>query len=171
MTTDTETIRGWLTGRLPDDLFTGPAEIEIDRDEIVIIGPIEPPAIEEGADEATRDAAVQGRVKRFREETRGVRMKVAQDAELKFDRKVSWGARIDDSSYLFTHLSVPVMTRLRMRERRVLDTLVDSGVATSRSDALAWCVRLVERNQGEWLSDLRDAFENVERVRSQGPQN
>jgi hypothetical protein len=170
MTTDTETIKGWMTGRLPDDLFTGPADIEIDRDEIVVIGPIEAPTLEEGADEATKEAAIQGRVKRFREETRGNRMKVAQDAEAKFGRKVSWGARIGDSRYLFTHLSIPVMTRLRMAERRVLDTLVDAGAATSRSDALAWCVRLVEKNQGEWLTDLRDAFENVERVRSTGPQ-
>ena len=170
MTTDTETIRGWLTGRLPDDLFTGPPDIEIDRDEIVVTGPIEAPALEEGADAATKEAAVQGRVKRFREDTRGRRMKVAQDAEAKFGRKVSWGVRIDDSRYLFTHLSIPVMTRLRMAERRVLDTLVDSGAASSRSDALAWCVRLVEKNQGEWLKDLRDAFENVERVRSKGPQ-
>ena len=41
---------------------------------------------------------------------------------------------------LFTVASVPVMTRLRQPERVVLDTLVDAGVARSRSDALAWAV-------------------------------
>jgi hypothetical protein len=61
------------------------------------------------------------------------------------------------------------MTRLRMPERRVLDTLVDSGVARSRSHALAWCVRLVAEKQDEWLSGLRDALSHVEEVRKQGP--
>jgi hypothetical protein len=63
------------------------------------------------------------------------------------------------------------MTRLRMRERRVLDTLVDAGVARSRSHALAWCVRLVAERQDDWLSDLRDALTRVEEVRGQGPTN
>jgi hypothetical protein len=56
-----------------------------------------------------------------------------------------------------------------MPERRTLDTLIDSGVARSRSDALAWCVRLVARNQSEWLDELRDALTRVERVRAEGP--
>jgi hypothetical protein len=70
---------------------------------------------------------------------------------------------------MFTTLSVPVMTRLRQSERRVLDTLVDAGVARSRSDALAWCVRLVGENQDTWLADLREALRKVERVRDAGP--
>lgn len=61
------------------------------------------------------------------------------------------------------------MTRLRQPERLVLDTLVAAGVARSRSEALAWAVRLVGRNAEEWLGELRTAMENVERVRSQGP--
>jgi hypothetical protein len=56
-----------------------------------------------------------------------------------------------------------------MPERRVLDTLVDAGVARSRSHALAWCVRLVADRQEEWLRDLRDALTAVERVRGEGP--
>ena len=47
----------------------------------------------------------------------------------------------------------PVMTRLRQPERLVLDTLVDAGVARSRSDALAWAVRLV----GEHADDVARA--------------
>ena len=65
---------------------------------------------------------------------------------------------------------VPVMTRLRQPERRVLDTLVDAGVARSRSEALAWCVRLVGQNADEWLAELRDALLHVERARAAGPQ-
>jgi hypothetical protein len=61
------------------------------------------------------------------------------------------------------------MTRLRMPERAVLDTLVDAGVARSRSHALAWCVRLVAEKQDEWLKDLREALTHVEKVRSEGP--
>ena len=70
---------------------------------------------------------------------------------------------------LFTHLAVPVMTRLRQPERQILDTLVESGVARSRSDALAWCVRLVGRNSEEWLERLREARTHVEKVRAEGP--
>jgi hypothetical protein len=72
---------------------------------------------------------------------------------------------------LFTHLAVPVMTRLRQPERQVLDTLVDAGVARSRADALAWCVRLVGKHAEEWLTELREAMEKVEQVRAQGPES
>jgi hypothetical protein len=70
---------------------------------------------------------------------------------------------------LFTTLSVPVMTRLRQPERQVLDTLVEAGVARSRSEALAWSVKLVGRNADGWLAELRTALESVQRVREQGP--
>ena len=62
------------------------------------------------------------------------------------------------------------MTRLRFGERAVLDTLIDAGVARSRSEALAWCVRLVERNQGEWIDQLREALAHVEKARAAGPE-
>ncbi len=70
---------------------------------------------------------------------------------------------------MFTTLSVPVMTRLRQAERQVLDTLVDAGVARSRSDALAWCVRLVGQHEDAWLADLRGALQRVEHIRATGP--
>ncbi len=63
------------------------------------------------------------------------------------------------------------MTRLRMPERQVLDTLVDSGVARSRSHALAWCVRLVGDHEGDWITQLRDALVAVQKVRDEGPQH
>ena len=96
-------------------------------------------------------------------------MAIAREAEHRFGRQVAWGAEAGETSQVFTNLSVPVMTRLRQPERRVLDTLVDSGVARSRSDALAWCVKLVARNSDEWLSELRTAMTTVESVRQQGP--
>ena len=82
---------------------------------------------------------------------------------------MSWGVICDNYKVMFTTLSIPVMTRLRQSERRVLDTLVDAGVARSRSDALAWCVRLVGEHEDSWLSDLREALRHVEQVRAEGP--
>ena len=96
-------------------------------------------------------------------------MAIAREAEHRFGRSVAWGAEVGETTVVFTNLSVPVMTRLRQPERLVLDTLVDSGVARSRSDALAWCVRLVAANTEDWLRELRSAMEAVETVRQQGP--
>lgn len=163
-----EAVRGWFAGRLPPDWFTGPVEVTVDREEITVIGPLAEPALEK-ASEAERAAAVDGRVKGFREDTRERRIAIAREAEHRFDRKVSWGVRIGERRVLFTHLAVPVMTRLRQPERLVLDTLVSAGVARSRADALAWSVRLVGRNAEAWLGELRAAMEQVERVRAQGP--
>ena len=61
------------------------------------------------------------------------------------------------------------MTRLRQGERQVLDTLVSAGVARSRSDALAWSVRLVGQHQEEWIAQLRDALVAVDAARAAGP--
>jgi hypothetical protein len=159
---------GWFAGRLPE-WFTGAPDISIDRDEIVVVGTLAPPEAAPGADAATVAAAEAGRIERFREETREARIGIAREAEHRFGRKVAWGATAGATTELFTTVSVPVMTRLRQPERQVLDTLVDAGVARSRSDALAWCVRLVGRHQEEWIASLRDALVAVERARSQGP--
>jgi hypothetical protein len=152
-------IAGWFQGRVPDEWFTGPPAVTVDREEIVVVGAI--PAPEPGTEA--------GRIKRFREDTRDARMRIADEAEARFGRKVSWGVQVGEDRYLFTHLAVPVMTRLRQRERTLLDTLVDSGVARSRSDALAWCVRLVEKHEGDWIGQLRDALVHVEEVRKSSP--
>jgi hypothetical protein len=168
-THDDEEIRGWFTGRLPADWFTGAPEITLDREEIVIVGALEPAAIEKTAPDAERAAAAAGRIKAFREGTRDIRITIAREAEHRFHRKVAWGAQCGERRELFTTLSVPVMTRLRQADRRVLDTLVDAGVARSRSDALAWCVRLVGSNADTWLVDLREALQSVQKVRAAGP--
>jgi len=185
-----EQIRGWLTGRLPGDWFEGAPEILIDREEITVIGQLPSPVTAVAADGgggagqakgatategaaarpgAEAEAAAIGRSRRFREQTRDARIEIAREAEHAFGRKVSWGVVSDDYKVMFTTLSIPVMTRLRQPERRVLDTLVDAGVARSRSDALAWCVRLVGEHEDSWLSDLREALRHVEQVRAEGP--
>jgi hypothetical protein len=160
-------MKGYIQGRLPDDWFVESPEIEVDRDEILVIGRLQAPDVEGGED--AQVAAAEGRIKRWREDTRAQRMEIAREAERRFERKLSWGARCGDAGILFTHLSSPVMTRLRLKERRVLDTLVDSGVARSRSEALAWCVRLVADNETEWLEGLKDALGHVEQARNKGP--
>lgn len=165
----TETLRGWFTGRLPQDLFEGVPEVVVDREEITVIGRIPVPTTAEGASDAEKSAAAAGRLKEFRERTRAARMAVADEAEHRFGRKVSWGARCGETTELFTTLSVPVMTRLRQSERRLLDTLVEAGVARSRSDALGWCVRQVGERAEAWLGDLREAVRTVEQVRDAGP--
>ena len=164
----TEELRGWFIGRLPADWFTAAPDIQADREEITIVGVLPAPETA-GTSDAERAAAAEGRIRRFREETRSRRIEIAREAEHKFRRKVSWGVTCADASEMFTTLSVPVMTRLRQPERRVLDTLVDAGVARSRSDALAWCVRLTGENADAWLSRLRAALRHVEDVRDQGP--
>jgi len=164
-----EKVRGWFTGRIPADWFTGAPDITLDREEIVIVGSVEAPATEKSAGDAERAAAAAGRIKAFREQTRDARITIAREAEHRFGRKVAWGAQCGDRRELFTTLSVPVMTRLRQSDRRVLDTLVDAGVARSRSDALAWCVRLVGRNADTWLTELREALQSVQKVRAAGP--
>jgi hypothetical protein len=184
-----EQIRGWFTGRLPDAWFTAAPEILVDREEITVIGHLptaaagagqagagaaeaaEATTVSEGSErsDAEAEAMALGRARRFREETRDARIEIAREAEHAFGRKVSWGVVCDGRKVMFTTLSVPVMTRLRQSERRVLDTLVDAGVARSRSDALAWCVRLVGEHEDSWLSDLREALRHVEQVRAEGP--
>jgi len=164
-----EELRGWFAGRLPTDWFTGPVDIQADREEILVVGTLAEPSLEQDATEAATAAARASRIEGFREDTRAHRIRIAQEAEHRFGRKVSWGARCGDREQLFTTLSVPAMTRVRMPERQVLDTLVEAGVARSRSHALAWCVRLVAERQDEWLKDLRDALTHVEKVRSEGP--
>jgi hypothetical protein len=162
-------LRGWVAGRVPADWFASAPEVVADRDEILITGTLSEPELPEGSDDAARAAAREARIAGFREDTRARRMQIAGEAERRFGRKVSWAARCGDVEKAFTTLSVPAMTRLRMPERRVLDTLVDAGVARSRSHALAWCVRLVAENQDAWISGLRDALAHVEEVRRQGP--
>jgi hypothetical protein len=166
-----EHLQGWFAGRLPSEWFAGPPEVTFDRDEILVVGTLAEPELADGAAPEAKAAALEARVQGFREDTRGQRMKIADEAERRFGRKISWGAVCGDQRHLFTTVSVPAMTRLRLPERRVLDTLVEAGVARSRSHALAWCVRLVAERQEDWLKDLREALTQVQAVRAEGPKD
>ena len=158
-----------MAGRLPDDWFTGPVEVSRDRDELISWGDLPAPELADDADHTERELAARARATTFREDTRERRIEIARELEHLSGRKVSWGVRVGDHRTLFTHLAAPVMTRLRQPERKVLDTLVDAGVARSRADALAWCVKLVAEKSDAWLGELREAMAHVEEVRRKGP--
>lgn len=162
-------ITGWFAGRIPGDWFEGGPQVTADREEILVVGTLSEPELPIDAGEEARRAALESRIAGFREDTRQKRMRIADEAQRRFQRKVSWGASCGDVTARFTTLAVPAMTRLRMEERRVLDTLIEAGVARSRSHALAWCVRLVAERQEDWLRDLRQALQRVQEVRGTGP--
>jgi hypothetical protein len=145
--------------------------VAVDHDEILVVGDLPPVELGEGATDDDRATAEAARIGGHREDTRERRMQIAEEAQAAFGRRVSWGASCGGTTARFTTASVPVMTRLRMPERLVLDTLVDAGVARSRSEALAWCVRLVGDNEDAWIAELREAFGRVEEVRSRGPRS
>ncbi|GAC1476198.1 MAG: hypothetical protein PVS3B2_02020 [Candidatus Dormibacteraceae bacterium] len=161
----------WFAGKLPAGWFSGRPDVTSDGEEILVVGTLPDVELARGTSDDARSAARAARIDRFREETREERMKIAREAERQFKRKVAWGARCGDETRVFTTLSVPVMTRLRMQDRAILDTLVAGGVARSRSDALAWCVRLVGMHQADWIKELRDAIVKVHEARSKGPVN
>ena len=168
-----ERVRGWFAGRLPEAWRTAPPRVTVDREEITVVLALGDVALPDDASDVERGEARAGRAKAFREDTREARIAIAREAERRFERTVSWGAVIgsDEAAHeeLWTHASVPVMTRLKQPQRIVLDTLVDSGVARSRSDALGWCVRLVAQHEDDWLGELREAMESVADVRRRGP--
>ncbi|WP_301539397.1 hypothetical protein [Nocardioides sp. zg-1308] len=153
----------WFRGRLPDDWFSE-VDVRTDREEITVMG-----TLSEDRAAGADGAEAEGRISRFRSETKAERIEVALEAQARYQRKVSWGVRLGDTEALFTHVAAPVMTRLRQPERQVLDTLVDAGVARSRSDALAWSVRLVGEHAEEWLGQLREAMAEVDKLRGEGP--
>jgi len=164
-------VARWFAAHLPSHLYAGPLDVRVDREEVLLVGPVAEPDLDEATSAGLRAAACGAAVHRFREATREARTKAALEAEHLFGRKVSWGATCGPVRVLFTSLSVPVMTRLRIDEREVLDVLVDASVARSRSDALAWCVRLVGQHEAEWLGELQDALTHVEKVRTAGPKS
>ena len=169
-----ERVRGWFVGRLPEEWRGGAdasaaPEVTVDREEITVVLTIGDVDLPDGTSDAARAEARAGRAKAFREDTRGRRIEIAREAEHRFERKVSWAMRVGDRTELFTHVAAPAMTRLRQPERRVLDTLVDAGVARSRAEALAWCVKLVGQHESDWLGELQEAMSRVADVRTKGP--
>ncbi|MDH3294933.1 MAG: hypothetical protein OER95_11510 [Acidimicrobiia bacterium] len=161
-----EELGAWFAGNLPDNWFTEPARIQFDRDEILVTGDLAMPQIADGDDRAI---AAHARIAAFREDTREQRMAIAERAQGLYLRHVSWAVTCGDKHAAFTTASIPVMTRLDMGDRAVLDTLIDAGVARSRSEALAWCVRLVADNESDWIAKLREAMTDLEDLRNNGP--
>ncbi|MHB1533038.1 MAG: hypothetical protein ACYC1D_00185 [Acidimicrobiales bacterium] len=154
-----EGVGAWLAAELPPDWGVEGVEIVSDADEVLVVVTLTDP--DPSADEVVR----------WREATRRSRMALAERGEARFVKKVSWGVRRGDTTVVFTSVAVPVMTRLRLPERRVLDVLIDAGVARSRSEALAWCVRLVGDNEATWIAELMQAFAQVAEVRRRGPRS
>jgi len=167
--TQLERVRGWFTGRLPQEWQGEAPRITVDREEITVILTLPDVELAGDASEAEQEEARAGRARGFREETRGLRMEIDREAQRRFERKVSWGVDVGGREELWTNVAAPVMTRLRQPQRQVLDTLVAAGVARSRSEALAWCVRLVGQHEEDWLTELREAMDQVADVRSKGP--
>jgi hypothetical protein len=164
---DLERVRGWFAGRLPTEWAAEPPEVTVDREEITVRLRIAD--VEGGESDVETAEARAGRARAFREDTRDQRIAIAREAEHRYERKVSWGLRVGEHEELWTHVAAPVMTRLRQPQRQVLDTLVAAGVARSRSEALAWCVRLVGQHEDDWLAELREAMSAVGDVRKKGP--
>jgi hypothetical protein len=164
-----ERVRGWFAGRLPEDWQGTAPHVTIDREEITVVLVLPDVQLADGASEAELEEARAGRTRGFREDTREQRMRIAREAEHRYERKVAWGVEVGGRRELWTNVAAPVMTRLRQPQRLALDTLVEAGVARSRSEALAWCVRLVGQHEADWLAELRDAMGKVADVRSKGP--
>ena len=169
MTVDTETIQKWFDSHTDGDWGSGGVTIKMDDDEILAVVNVVAESNDLPEESDDREIAIKRIARQFRKATRQWRMAIADSAQDLFERKVSWGVQAGEETYLFTHVTAPAMTRLRIEEREVLDTLVNSGVATSRSEALSWCVKFVRDNESEWLESLRDAFKSVEKVRNAGP--
>ena len=164
-----ERVRGWFSGRLPEEWQHAAPTVTVDREEITVVLYLGDVDLAEDTGDAEAAEKRAGRAKAFREETRDRRIAIAREAEHRYDRKVAWGVRVGGHEELFTHIAIPVMTRLRQPQRQVLDTLVEAGVARSRSEALAWCVRLVGQHADDWLEELREAMSHVAEVRTKGP--
>jgi hypothetical protein len=163
---DEAELAAWFAGSVPGDWFTRPLEVRFDHDEIQVVGTLAEP---DTAENQPSEVAESARIETFREETRERRIAIAQRAEQRFERKVSWIAACGSTTEEFTVASVPAMTRLRFEQRRTLDTLIEAGVARSRSDALAWCVDLVSQHESDWIDELRSALGAVEEARRRGP--
>lgn len=163
-------IHAWFSKRVPEAWFEAGPEVIADADEILVTGTLRVPPGGTPSAASVSDAERAAAIKKFREASREQRVRIAAEAEQRFGRHVAWGARCDGVEMIFTSHSTPMMTRLRIQERRVLDTLVEAGVARTRSDALGWCVRLVGQHEGDWLQDLREALVKVQEVRAAGPQ-
>src|SRR6266513_4457201 len=84
-------VKGWFAGRLPDGWFTG-VEVAVEDDQIVVMGTL--PETKLGSSPEEKEGAAAGRIARFREETRRQRIGIAQEAEERFKKYVTWGTKL-----------------------------------------------------------------------------
>lgn len=150
----------WFSAAVPEDWFRSDPGVAHDGDEIIVTGDL---------GKAGAGLTDEQQIVAFREATRDQRMEIAERAQAVFRRRVSWAASCGELEARFTHVAAPAMTRLRMEEREVLDTLIEAGVARSRSEALAWCVRLVGKHETDWIAELREVVADIREVRERGP--
>ena len=122
-----EELGGWFAGRIPAEWFQGPPSVSADREEIMVVGALSEPELPADAGPEAREAALtarspgSGRTPEASGCASPMRLNDGSAAR-------SAGAScVGDLSASFTTLSVPAMTRLRMDERRVLDTLIEIG--------------------------------------------
>jgi len=162
-------ITGWVSGALPSDLYQGAPSVEVDRDEILVVGDIGAPTVPDGLDTEGTAAAEAARISRFREETRDQRIAVARQAESRYGRPISWGATTGATTAHFTTVRAVVATRLGLDHRKTLDLLVDAGIAEHRGQALAWCVSLVQQNEQAWLTRLHEAVGTLHQTAADAP--
>ena len=155
--TELQKLEELVSPLIPGGWFTGTPHLTVDDDEILVVGTL------------ATDGPGAGDPHAFREATRAARMEIADRVQPAAGRSVAWGVTTAEGTTVFTSLGVPVMTRLRIGEREVLDTLLAAGVARSRSEALAWCVRFVGQREAAWLQELRTSVESVSKVRAEGP--
>lgn len=160
----TDELHHWLHERLPAALMAAPPEIAPYDDELVVMLTLAAELPEGG--EARREAAEQT-ITRLREETRTLRMRLARELQSRSGLPVAWGMRLAEFEVLFTTRSAPVMTRLGRAERDVLDLLVASGIADTRSAALSYIVRVFAHEHADWLAEARHAVLQIARVREQ----
>jgi len=162
-------IIGWVSGALPPDLYRAVPTIEVDGDEILVVGDVGAPEVPAGLDAEGTAAAEAARIARFREDTRDRRIAVARQAEARYGRPISWGASAGGTTERFTTFRAAVATRLGLEHRQLLDRLVAAGIAKHRGHALAWCVDLVVKNEEAWLTRLQEALTTLEQTAAEAP--
>src|ERR1700693_6406076 len=129
-------IKGWFAGRLPDGWFTG-TEVTLEDDQIVVLGTL--PELKIGSTPEEKESAAAGRIARFREETRGERIGIAQEAEERFHKYVTWGAKLGGVTKRFNpggggrsgadkRVMIGRMWRRRRRHGRQAESQVQSQV-------------------------------------------
>jgi len=130
-------IKGWFAGRLPDGWFTG-TEVTLEDDQIVVLGTL-PELKNVGSTPEEKEGAAAGRIARFREETRGERIGIAQEAEERFKKYVTWGAKLGGVTKRFNpggggrsgadkRVMIGRMWRRRRRHGRQAESQVQSQV-------------------------------------------